>query len=139
MRSVPILLAATLTVVPASIFAQGIKVSGTKTLDLTGDGFSLDDLPAPGFTIELYADTGNGLFDPGTDTLLDSSITATGTGSWQFGGLANGRYYVREAPPVGWNQTGGPAYYTIDVIGGVAYVQTGVVIDDFNGPVPASS
>ncbi len=139
MRFPNILFAVALAGSPSSLLAQGVSVSGTKTLDLTGNGFSVDDPPAPGFTIELYADTGDGLFDAGVDTLLDSTTTAGVTGAWQFDSLGNGRYFVREALPVGWNQTGGPAYYTIDVIGGVAYVQTGVVIDDFNGPVPASS
>ncbi|MFO1491078.1 MAG: SdrD B-like domain-containing protein [Kiritimatiellia bacterium] len=133
------LAAAVCTAAPAVLFAQGVTVSGTKTLDLTGNGFSVDDPPAPGFTIELYRDTGDGVFDAGTDSLQGSTSTAAGTGVWRFDGLADGRYFVREALSPGWNQTGGPAFYTLDVINGVAHVQTGVVIDDFNGPVPASS
>ena len=47
MRFSYILCASVLAIAPGSISAQGVSVSGTKTLDLTGNGFSIDDLPAP--------------------------------------------------------------------------------------------
>jgi sarcosine oxidase gamma subunit len=85
------------------------KISGLKFKDITGNGFSVDDTPLAGVTIQL--------FKVGNATPVDSKVTAA-DGSYAFTGLAPGSYYVQELVPTGWVQTGGTAGYTVPVASG---------------------
>ncbi len=113
------------------------SVTGVKYQDMTGDGFTADDLPLGGFTIDLYRDGGDGTFDPLTDALVDSQVTDATTGEYAFSGLTDGRYFLREQPLTGWTQTAGPAYYTFDVVNDDVYTDVGLVVDSFADPDPA--
>ena len=113
------------------------SVTGIKYQDMTGDGFTPDDLPLGGFTIDLYRDGGDGVFDLVDDTLDGSQITDATTGEYTFSGLTDGRYFLQEQPLAGWTQTAGPAYYTFDVIGDNVYTDVGLVVDSFAEPDPA--
>ncbi len=115
------------------------SVTGIKYQDMTGDGFTPGDLPLGGFTIDLYRDGGDGVFDLVDDTLDDSQITDATTGAYTFSGLTDGRYFLQEQPLAGWTQTAGPAYYTFDVIGDNVYTDVGLVVDSFAEPDPAGN
>ncbi len=109
----------------------GHSVGGVKVEDLTGDGFSEDDQPLGGVTIELYGDTdGDRQFDENHDTLLATTITQGGTGAYAFDGLGDGRYFIREVVPVAMNQTDGLEVYTLDISGEFV----GLLVDDFAAP-----
>ncbi len=57
--------------------------------------------PVAGVTVSLYADTnGNGVYDSGTDVLVDSTVTDS-NGEYLFSGLADGNYVVVETDPSG--------------------------------------
>jgi hypothetical protein len=88
-----------------------IIISGTKTNDLTGNSFSGDDTPLAGTTIRLYQGNSS------TGTLLSSTITAA-NGTFSFGPLGPGTYYVQEVVPAGSTQTGGNAGYVINAASG---------------------
>ncbi|MDY0170130.1 MAG: SdrD B-like domain-containing protein, partial [Thermoguttaceae bacterium] len=120
------------------------SLSGVKYRDITGDGITSDDVPLGGFTIELYLDNGNGTFDPNTDTLLATRVTAAGTGQYTFDlsdfinpdtNSADGRYFIREVTMPDWTPTG-PLYYTIDVVNHVVDAVDGY---DFANYVKLSS
>lgn len=88
---------------------QSLSISGTAYQDLTGNGFSSDDTPVAGVTVDL--------FQSGTTTLLATAIT-TANGAYAFTNLAPGSYFVQEVVPSGWIETGGTAGYTIVGSGG---------------------
>ncbi|MDZ7615514.1 MAG: SpaA isopeptide-forming pilin-related protein, partial [Patescibacteria group bacterium] len=112
------------------------SVTGVKYQDMAGDGFTGDDLPLGGFTINLYSDTNdNGVLD-GDDLLIDLAVSDATTGAYGFSGLTDGRYFLREQPQAGWTQTAGPAYYTFDVIDDNVYTDVGLVVDSFAEPDP---
>ncbi|MBY0457122.1 MAG: hypothetical protein K2V38_07285, partial [Gemmataceae bacterium] len=94
---------------------QLTSISGTKFRDLTGNGFSGDDTPLNGVTINLYAGSS------ATGTPLQSVVSgsAGATGTYSFTGLTPGTYFVQETVPNGWTQTGGAAGYVV-VVGGSA-------------------
>ncbi|HEV3339673.1 MAG TPA: SpaA isopeptide-forming pilin-related protein, partial [Pirellulales bacterium] len=113
-----------------------ITINGTKYLDLTGNGFSSDDKPYAGVTINLY----QGGTGPGTsgDTLVATTTTAN-DGSFSFGLTSAGTYYVQESVPTGYVQTGGGpngaagnTYYTVVASAGHSY--SGYNFDDFMIP-----
>ena len=109
----------------------GHSVSGVKVEDLTGDGFSEDDQPLGGVTIQLYGDTdGDRQFDDTKDALLATTTTEPGTGAYAFDGLADGRYFIREVVPAAMSQTDGLEVYTLDISGEFV----GLLIDDFAAP-----
>ncbi|GET41989.1 hypothetical protein [Microseira wollei] len=73
-----------------------------------------------GWTIELFKDDGDSVFEPGTgDTLVGTQVTANGTtdangdgsintadlGFYKFAPLLRGTYFVREVQQAGWTQT----------------------------------
>ncbi len=99
-----------------------ITVSGTKFNDLTGNGFSSDDAGQSGVTINLYMESNcsSGLQTGcGGDKLVATTTTAS-NGTYSFSNLVPGTYYVQEAVPAGYVQTGGgpngsagSTYYTI--------------------------
>ena len=103
-----------------------ITISGTKYLDVTGNGFSADDTPQSGVTINLYMETNgtSGLQNTGlnADTLVTHATTAA-DGTYSFPNLMPGTYYVQEVVPASYLQTGGGpnttpdgnTYYTVTV------------------------
>ncbi|MBL9113959.1 MAG: DNRLRE domain-containing protein [Verrucomicrobiaceae bacterium] len=77
------------------------SISGQVRDDFDADAnFSDNDQPVPNVTIRLFADSnGSGTFEPGVDTLLDTTLT-DGLGNYVFLGLPNGTYFVQETDPV---------------------------------------
>ncbi len=109
----------------------GHSVGGVKVEDLTGNGFSEDDQPLGGVTVELYGDTdGDRQFDDTQDTLLATTTTEDGTGAYAFDGLSDGRYFIREVVPTAMSQTDGLEVYTLDISGEFV----GLLVDDFAAP-----
>jgi len=63
--------------------------------DANADG--IQDPSEPGITgvvVNLYLDNGDGVFDPGTDTLVDTQTSDGLGGSYEFTGLIAGNYWV---------------------------------------------
>lgn len=85
--------------------------------------------PVPGATLEVFADNGDGVFDPAVDTLVGTCITddaTDGESSCVVGNLPPGDYFVRE--------TDAPDGFTPDpdVVGPITIEGVEqVVIDDF--------
>ncbi|HTQ39236.1 MAG TPA: SdrD B-like domain-containing protein [Pirellulales bacterium] len=104
------------------------NIAGTKYTDITGDGFSSDDTPLGGVTVNLYYD----LDQSGTLTAGDGPAIATtttaGDGTYSFNNLLPGTYFVQESVPSGYTQTGGGTY-TVNVTAGST--STGNNFDDF--------
>jgi hypothetical protein len=90
---------------------QSGSISGTKYQDLTGNGISADDTPLGGVTIKLYS--GNSA----TGTPIATTTTAN-DGTYSFGKLAPGTYFVQETVPSGWTQTAGASGYVVTVAPG---------------------
>ncbi len=96
----------------------GSTVCGTKYFDITGNGYSSDDTPMAGAKFTLYLDQ-----NTGTKGSLDGGDVAVGTvqslvnGTFAFGSLAAGKYFLEENPLTGYIQTGPVSlpYYTINV------------------------
>jgi protocatechuate 3,4-dioxygenase beta subunit len=118
---------------------QNVTISGTKYNDLTGNGFSSDDTGLGGVTVKLFKDANN----DGVLTSADGNAVATTTtasnGTYSFGNVAPGTYFVQEVVPTGYIQTGGgpngsagSTYYTLAVQCGQTY--TGDNFDDYMIP-----
>ena len=126
---------------PVTVGPATPTISGTKFDDLTGNGFSADDTGLGGATIDLYKESNgsSGLqTGSGGDTLVATTTTAS-NGAYSFSNLPSGTYYVQEAVPSGYIQTGGgpngsggDAYYTVGVQSGQTY--TGYNFDDYLVP-----
>ncbi len=109
----------TITTTPGGTVALGsFTISGIKYLDATGNGFSSDDTPQSGVTLDLYQVTG------GTQTLVATTTTAS-NGTYSFTETTPGTYEVYESVPSGYIQTGGGpngstghTYYTINAAAG---------------------
>ena len=122
-----------LTTTPGgTIPVGGITISGTKYLDLTGNGFTSDDTPQSGVTIDLYQATSGG------ETFVASTATGS-SGAYSFTVSTPGTYYVQESVPSGYIQTGGGpsgsagnSYYTIVAAAGHNY--SGYNFDDYQIP-----
>jgi hypothetical protein len=95
------------------------SISGTKYKDLTGNGLTSDDTPISGVTINLYSDTNNNGTLDSSDMLVATTTTAS-NGTYSFGQLTAGTYFVREVVQVGWTPTFPTAlsYYTVVVQSG---------------------
>ena len=123
----------TITTTPGgTVSMAGFTISGVKYLDATGDGFSIDDTPQAGVTIDLYQVVN------GCQTLVGSTITAS-DGTYSFTGYSPGTYEVTESVPSGYVQTGGGpnggagnTYYTINAAAGHNY--SGNNFDDYLVP-----
>ncbi len=109
-----------------------ITISGIKYSDCTGNGFSSDDTGLGGVTIYLYTST-TGL---GTGSGYFEKTTTGSNGAYSFTNLAPGTYYVQEAVPAGYIQTGGGpngstgnTYYTISGTSGQTF--SGMNFDDY--------
>ncbi len=118
------------TTAGGTIPVGGITISGTKYLDLTGNGFSSDDTPQGGVTIDLYQATSGG-----GESFVASTTTA-GNGTYSLNVSNAGTYYVQEAVPSGYIQTGGgpdgsagSSYYTVTATAGHSY--SGYNFDDY--------
>lgn len=111
-----------------AIDKQSAQLSGHKYTDLTGAGFSGDDTPLGGVTINLYQDNGTvGVLD-GPDVLYTSDVTDTGGAYW-FADLAAGNYLVQEAVPAGYQNTT-PTTLAVSLIAG-DNITTGFDFDNF--------
>ena len=100
----------------------GGTISGTKYNDLTGNGFSADDTPLGGITIDLYQGTS------ASGTLYRTTVTAA-NGTYSFSNLPNGTYFVQESVPANSVETGGLLGYVVTVSAGTN--STGNNFDDF--------
>ena len=99
------------------LFKPG-SISGVVFADKTGDGFSNDDKPLAGVTVQLLNSAG---------TVIASQKVGT-TGAYAFSNLAPGTYTVQEVVPSGYVQTApGSLVYTVPLVSG--QVVTG---DDFD-------
>ena len=89
-------------------------ISGTKWLDVTGNGLSPDDTAMSG--VKIYLDTNN---DGSWESNEPSQFTAA-DGTYSFTGLAAGTYVVREVTPSGYVRTAPTLsdHYTINLAAG---------------------
>ena len=92
------------------VAAQGGSISGIKTLDLTGNGFSSDDTPLSGVTINLLNTSGK---------VIETTTTGS-DGTYSFDNLAPGTYSVSESVPNGFVQTGPTGGTNVSICGGNA-------------------
>ena len=116
----------------------GASIAGVTYLTANSSGFSPADTPQSGVAVFLYLDNGDTVLDPFTDTLVDASVSAVGTGAFEFDNVADGHYFVAENVPPGDVQSAGPAYYTVDVVNGLA-VGNAATIDEFSSPDPETA
>ena len=85
-------------------FAPGTK-SGTKFDDPNGDGDLTDGIPLPGWTINAYADDGDGILSA-TEYGAGAAATATTDASGDYTlTLDPGDYIVCEVQQAGWTQS----------------------------------
>ncbi len=110
---------------------SGASITGITFDTALSSGFSAGDVPQGGVKVNLYQDNGDGIFDPNVDSLVDQQTSAAGTGVYTFSNVADGHYYIQELVPTGFVQSAGPAFYTVDVVGGAAF-SPGVQVDDFS-------
>jgi parallel beta-helix repeat protein len=93
-------------------------VSGTVYNDTTGNGLSSDDTGLSGVTVKLYKDSNNNGVLDSSDQVVATAVTGA-NGTYSFGSLAAGKYFVAEVTPTGYVRTA-PAtatYYTEAVNG----------------------
>ena len=82
------------------------SISGYKFEDLNGNGVDNTDPRLDGWTIQLYLDDGDAIFEGGTDDVLQGSdITALPNGEYSFDNLLPGDYWVKEVLQAGWQST----------------------------------
>lgn len=117
----------------------GASIMGVKFDTANSSGFSPGDVPLGGVFIDLYKDNGDLAFSTATDTLADRQQTAAGTGAYTFSNVVDGHYFIQEEVPTGYTQSAGPAFYTVDVIGGAVFSAATQNIDNFTDPNPAST
>ena len=117
----------------------GASITGIKFATVNPNGFSPGDVPLGGVFVDLYRDNGDGVFNTANDSLADRQQTAVGTGVYTFAMVADGHYFIQEEVPVGYVQSAGPPFYTVDVIGGAVYSANTLNIDSFSDPDPAVS
>jgi uncharacterized protein (DUF2141 family) len=94
---------------------QLATLNGTTRTDLTGNGLSADDTAVGGVTVTLFQDTnGNGKLDAG-DTQVAQVVTPTSgnVGTYSFGNLGPGTYFVQQTPPAGYVATAPATYYAV--------------------------
>jgi hypothetical protein len=104
-------------------------LSGHVYVDMTGNGFSPDDTPLAGVTIELYADrNGNGKVDGGDGNPVASVVTDA-SGAYTFTNVAAGRYVVQQVMPSGYTQSApSTSGYSLNATAGS--VMSGLDFDD---------
>ncbi|MHC4727549.1 MAG: leucine-rich repeat domain-containing protein [Planctomycetota bacterium] len=79
------------------------SISGYKFEDINANGVDDSELRLSNWTIELYLDNGDGLFNETTP--IDTQITSSPDGAYSFSYLGVGNYWVREVQQSGWIQT----------------------------------
>jgi hypothetical protein len=83
------------------VLSSTASIGGHVLVDPTGNGLFQNTTAQSGVKVELFADTNkNGVLD-GADRLVTSRYTAA-DGSYSFGSLAAGGYFVREIAPGGF-------------------------------------
>lgn len=94
-------------------------ISGIKFKDLTGNGFSGDDTPLAGTTINLFKDTViDGVLTPADGGPIATTVSAAVTGAYSFGNLLPGTYFVQEVVPAGYQQTApSPSTHVVNLSG----------------------
>jgi hypothetical protein len=115
---------------------SGASITGVKFDTVNSSGFSAGDVPQAGVFIDLYKDNGDAVFNVASDTLADRQQTAVGTGAFAFNNVADGHYFIQEEVPAGTTQSAGPAFYTLDVLGGAVYTGSALNVDQFSDPNP---
>jgi uncharacterized repeat protein (TIGR01451 family) len=110
-------------------------ISGTVYEDPTGAGVIADDYPLANVTLKLWRDGGDGIFEgsaAGSDDTLVDTTTTTANGTYSFGDLTAGTYFVQQLPVPGLslstNQSVQEAVITSSSLEG----QTGTTIDSFS-------
>ncbi|HEY2587375.1 MAG TPA: Ig-like domain repeat protein [Tepidisphaeraceae bacterium] len=104
---------------------QDVSVSGTVYQDLTGIGFSADDKPMSGVTVNLFVDGG---------ATPVATFTSASDGTYSFVNLGPGSYSVQEVVPAGYSQTGGVGGYALAAVSGQN--ASGDNFDNYLTPVP---
>jgi len=79
------------------------SISGYKFEDINGNGLDDSEPDLAGWTIALYLDDGDGIFNETTP--IATQVTSSPDGAYSFTGLAAGDYWVREVPQSDWIQT----------------------------------
>ena len=110
-------------------------IQGTVFNDVTGNGLSGGDPLLNAATVQLYRDGGNLTFDNGgADDTLVGTVTTGPAGTFSFSDLAEGRYFVRQQPIVGYMQRVGENVVTVNISAADALGAPGILIDDFSQP-----
>jgi SdrD B-like domain/Bacterial Ig domain/Prealbumin-like fold domain len=89
-------------------FAQqrNAVISGTVLDDANGNGVDNSEAGLANATVTLFRDSGNGTFDGDpTDPQVGSPVTTTSSGTFSFGSLAIGTYFIVETNPSGYSST----------------------------------
>lgn len=105
-------------------------IGGLVYQDLSDNGLTNDDLRVSSALVQLYRDTGNGLFG-NEDTLVGSQNTLA-NGDYRFNGLTAGTYFVKRNLPAGYIAKSGTDVATIVVSPQAATGQVGRMIDSFD-------
>jgi hypothetical protein len=97
---------------------------------------TLSSAAQSGVTLNLFRDGGNGTYDNGAgdDTLSQSTVSATSTGTFSFSSIADGTYFISEVVPSGQTQASPATAYKLTVVNGVVFKGTGTTIDSFTSP-----
>ena len=109
-----------------SEFAPAAALFGTKYTDFLADGITPDDERLADYPILLYADDGDGAFDPSLDVLLVSTTTDA-DGTYSFRDVSAGRHFVVEGVDERFKQTAGGSdfpitpYYVLDVVSAATF------------------
>ena len=110
-------------------------IQGTVFNDVTGNGLSGGDPLLNAVNVQLYRDGGNLTFDNGgADDTLAGTVTTGPTGTFSFNSLAEGRYFVRQQPVVGFMQRVGENVVTVNISAADALGTPGILIDNFSLP-----
>ncbi|MFC1794632.1 CARDB domain-containing protein, partial [Planctomycetota bacterium] len=89
------------------------SISGYKFEDINANGSDDSEPGLTGWTIELYLDDGDSIFNETAP--IATQVTSSPDGAYSFIDLAAGDYWVREVPQSGWLQTSvDPSLITIE-------------------------
>jgi parallel beta-helix repeat protein len=112
-----------------NVNAAGGTISGHTYFDVTGNGPSADDKVMGGIMVKLFVDKdGNGILDAGDGAAI-KTVVSDNSGTYTFGGITPGTYFVQEVTPSGYVRTAPTTttYYT-DVMSSA----TAVASNDFD-------
>lgn len=104
---------------------QNVTLGGTVYKDLTGNGFSSDDTPMSGVTVDLFVNGG---------TTPVATATSASNGTYSFANLGPGSYSVQEVVPAGYTLTGGMNGYSLTPNSGQSVSTDN--FDNYLTPVP---